>query len=177
MKKTKDIQGWFSYPGVFDKLCASVPDDGVFVECGAWLGKSSSYLCDITKGRIKVFIVDHWMGSQNELDKAHSLAKTEDIYKLFMENMGNERKFVPLRMSSALAAPHFDDGSCDVVFIDMGHTYEEVKQDIELWLPKVKPGGIIAGHDYHFSWPGVVRAVNEKFTDIEKLQDCWIKQL
>ena len=57
----------------------------------------------------------------------------------------------------------FPNESLDFVFIDAGHMYEEVKEDISLWLPKVKPGGVISGHDYSNKWPGVAAAVNEMF--------------
>ena len=51
----------------------------------------------------------------------------------------------------------------DSVFIDGNHNYAECKADIEAWRGLVRPGGIIAGHDY---WPvhvGVMDAVNEMF--------------
>lgn len=57
----------------------------------------------------------------------------------------------------------FEDGWFDYVYIDSDHTYEAVKKDIELWWPKVKEGGILAGHDYNTfnKLYGVVTAVNE----------------
>lgn len=57
----------------------------------------------------------------------------------------------------------FEDGWFDYVYIDSDHTYEAVKKDIELWWPKVKEGGILAGHDYNTfnKLYGVVPAVNE----------------
>ena len=36
----------------------------------------------------------------------------------------------------------------DAIYIDANHTYEAAKQDIELWYPKVRKGGMICGHDY-----------------------------
>lgn len=42
----------------------------------------------------------------------------------------------------------FDDASVDIVFLDGDHSYSGVNQDINLYLPKVRPGGIISGHDY-----------------------------
>jgi hypothetical protein len=148
MKKTEEISGWFNYEDVYDFLLSKVPDNGVFVECGAWLGKSSSYLCDKAKERITIFIVDSWKGSDNELKTTHKLATQVDIYNLFCENMGN-RKFKALRKISTEAAKDFEDQSCEVVFIDMNHSYDSVKQDIITWLPKVKAGGYLAGHDYY----------------------------
>ena len=51
------------------------------------------------------------------------------------------------------------DNSVDFVFIDGDHSYEGCKKDIELYLPKIKKGGLIIGHDVH--WVGVNRAVRE----------------
>ena len=59
------------------------------------------------------------------------------------------------------AAKAIDDQSLDFVFIDADHSYEGCIADIRAWGPKVKFGGLIAGHDYNDKWPGVIRAVNE----------------
>jgi|TARA_B100001094_G_C17831799_1_gene623571 predicted O-methyltransferase YrrM len=162
MKTTEEISGWFNYPNAYKFLIDSVPDGGIFVECGSWLGKSSSFLCDHAKDRIKIFIVDTWTGSESELKTMHELALKKNIYEIFLHNMGN-RKFTAIKKDSIDASRDFEDEECDVVYIDMEHTYEAVKKDIEYWLPKVKPNGIIAGHDYYDGFPGVVRAVDEKF--------------
>ena len=53
-----------------------------------------------------------------------------------------------LRMTSREASKLFKPNSLDFGFIDADHRYEFAKEDIELWLPKVKDGGILAGHDY-----------------------------
>jgi predicted O-methyltransferase YrrM len=52
----------------------------------------------------------------------------------------------------------------DLVFVDGGHQYHETLGDLTLWLPLLKPGGIMAVHDYEKTtkvWPGVDRAVRE----------------
>lgn len=175
MKNWNEIQGWFNYNDVFDLLLLKVPDGGVFVEGGAWLGASSAYLCDQSKDRIKVYIVDTWKGSADELQTYHVLATQKDIYPIFLENMG-DRNFIPIRKPSVEASKDFDDESCDVVFIDMQHTYEAVIEDLNHWYPKLKIGGYMAGHDaYH---PGVNRAIKEffgdKFSVIGSCNCCWI---
>jgi hypothetical protein len=54
-----------------------------------------------------------------------------------------------MRLVSQVAVRHFADGSLDFVYIDGDHRYQAVVADIASWLPKVRSGGIIAGHDYH----------------------------
>ena len=52
------------------------------------------------------------------------------------------------------------DASVDLVFIDANHSYENCKEDILSWLPKVREGGILSGHDcQHPRFPGVQKAV------------------
>jgi len=70
------------------------------------------------------------------------------------------------RMTSAEAAPAFADGSLDFVYIDAQHHYEAVVEDLTLWFPKLRPGGLLAGHDYldgevRGTRFGVKRAVDE----------------
>lgn len=69
-----------------------------------------------------------------------------------------------LRFRSDVAASFFEPCSLDLVFIDGNHDYDHVREDILLWEPKIKPGGILCGHDYgskkHI---GVKKAVDEHF--------------
>jgi len=70
----------------------------------------------------------------------------------------------------------FEDGEYDVIYIDGAHDYDSVLQDIELYYPKIKSGGLICGHDYmmpmldeetlEVTWhdsphPGVNQAIHE----------------
>ena len=80
-----------------------------------------------------------------------------------------------LVQKSVDAAKLYDDGSLDLVFIDAGHEFDHVVADIKAWLPKVRPYGFIAGHDY--SWDDEVkRAVHSIFPTISmETEGCWIK--
>ncbi len=62
-----------------------------------------------------------------------------------------------LEMTTDEAAKALPDASVDFVFIDADHTQDAVARDIAAWTPKVRPGGLIAGHDIR--WPSVRRAV------------------
>lgn len=71
-----------------------------------------------------------------------------------------------MRMSSVEAAEKFQDGAMDFVYIDANHSYEECLQDLTAWWPKVRTGGVFAGHDYldgefPFAVFGVKKAVDE----------------
>jgi predicted O-methyltransferase YrrM len=84
-----------------------------------------------------------------------------------------------LRMDSALAASMFPDGYFDMVYIDADHRYEFVLLDIKSWLPKVRKGGILGGHDYGcHGTPGVKKAVDECFMEVEQFDHyVWIKRV
>jgi hypothetical protein len=86
----------------------------------------------------------------------------EAVCKLAENYKGRAKIF---RMYSTEAAQLFEDKSLDYVFIDGEHSYEAVKEDIAYWLPKVKEGGWIGGHDYanKVRFAGVSKAVNEAF--------------
>lgn len=68
------------------------------------------------------------------------------------------------RQPSIEAVKEFEDNYFDFVYIDGNH--DQVKQDIYAWLPKVKVGGILGGHDYTSGWQAVVDAVNECRTEL-----------
>jgi predicted O-methyltransferase YrrM len=87
-----------------------------------------------------------------------------------------DRKYKAIKATSKAASKKFANESLDVVFIDLTHTYEAVKEDIKLWLPKVKKGGFIAGDDYHEHWKGVIQAVDELLPRATFIDDCWIYQ-
>jgi len=80
-------------------------------------------------------------------------------------------RFTLLRMVSLEAVGNFVDGALDFVFIDGNHGYDWVKSDIQAWWPKVRAGGLFAGHDYGTrpTERGVKTAVDE-FCRAEHLQ-------
>lgn len=75
----------------------------------------------------------------------------------------------PLRMTSAAAAKSFADASLDFVYIDGNHALDSVLEDLAIWTTKIRPGGIISGHDYTKTKQrmrnDVVKAVNQWVTE------------
>jgi len=76
-----------------------------------------------------------------------------------------------MKLTSAEAALLFPKQYFDLVFIDADHSYDSIKEDIYLWKPLVRKGGILSGHDYKkggkFPFWGVQVAVDEIFDSKE----------
>ena len=109
---------------------------------------------------IDFYCVDTWSGSEEHKDM--DIIKNDLLYNEFLKNIEPVSSAIkPVRKTSKDASLDFKDGFFDFIFIDAGHDYDSVKEDISLWFPKLKKGGIFAGHDYHPTWPGVVKAVEE----------------
>jgi hypothetical protein len=123
---------------------------------------------------IEFYCVDNWKGSSEHKD-----VKEEDLYNNFIENMRPlEKYYKSIKSNSVEAADQFEDESIDFVFIDASHEYEDVKNDINTWLPKVKKDGILAGHDYYVDeydyFPGVKKAVDELLENFSTSERCFI---
>jgi len=172
---------WFTYPDFYRELISHLPDQSSFVEVGSWKGKSSAFFVveAFNSGKkINAFFVDTWKGSDEH--EQMDVIKTDSLYDLFVNNMKPlEGMFTAIRKTSVEAAKEFADESLDAVFLDAAHDYESVKADIGAWIEKIKPNGIISGHDYLF--PGVKSAVDEYFGDAvvfrSPMENCWIVQV
>ena len=164
------ITGWFTFERLYKHMAESLPNGATVVEVGVYEGKSFAYLMVemINAGkRFNIFAVDSFTFTGEN---------GKSILDNFIENMKPvEGKYSIIKDQSWNAANKFEDGSIDFVFIDADHVYESVKRDILAWLPKVKKGGIIAGHDYCNEHPGVIQAVDEIFG--EKLNRDYIDEL
>jgi hypothetical protein len=144
------------------------------------MGSSASFIAVeiINSGKKVTFdCVDTWKGSSEHQNVEE--VKNDTLYETFLSNIESVKHVInPIRMDSVLAAKLYKDNSLDFVFIDASHEYQAVKNDIEAWYPKVKDGGVLAGHDYK-CWYGVTRAVDEFVKDnnyLLEIQDeyyCW----
>ncbi len=129
--------------------------------------------------------IDQW----KVLSSAHghmSNRTTQDWNGLYF----NACKYMPwfkqlrvLRLTSLEASKIFVDGYFDFIYIDASHFYEDVLDDIKVWLPKVKKGGIFGGHDYGMGGRknhGVKKAIDEYFGEgnVELDSDgVWLKRI
>ncbi len=142
------------------ELAKSLPLGSTIVEIGSYLGASTCFLAAGARSRgNKVYAVDTWT----------NIGMSEgarDTYEEFLRNTEPLREWiVPLRGLSTEVGEKFD-GRIDLLFIDGNHSYEAVRADLEVWLLKVKDGGIVVFHDYNWA-EGVQRSVRELIVPIQ----------
>ena len=140
-----------------------------FVEIGSYHGRSTCYMAvEIINSNKSILFdcVDTWMGSEEHQEGAafeDATVVQGKLYHSFLGNIAPVRHWVlPIRMTSVEASTLYPDVSLDWVFLDAGHEYGSVVEDITHWLPKVKQGGILSGHDW--SHPDIQRALQDVLT-------------
>jgi hypothetical protein len=129
-------------PNVLNEIDAKVG-----VEIGVFKGQFSKTVLDQWQG--KLYMIDPWRPLGDEYEDASNHKNHTDAYERTMENIrGYEDRAIMIRSLAEDIVELFPDNSLDFIYIDANHAYEYVKQDIELWYPKLKKGGLFAGHDY-----------------------------
>ncbi len=126
-------------------------------EIGVADGQNSLTLCKSIPTLKKFYCIDPWkMYSENP--RAHD--NQDEMLRIAKERLS----LYPVEFISEMsmgAVRHFESSSLDFIYIDGHHGFDYVMQDLIEWSKIVKPGGIVAGHDYYrFRWAGVVDAVN-----------------
>lgn len=180
-EKFKNIQGWFDFDDVYNMFVEKI-NNGIIVEIGCWMGKSTLYLGELIREKsknIQVYAIDTWEGSDEEAHKLTiaNLGGPDKLYEAFKQNISEYSDIIKLiRDDSFYSSFDFNYYSVDAVYIDADHRYEYVKRDIKTWLPLVKVGGYIGGHDYNRnSCMDVARAVDEIFGDkISVHRNSWL---
>jgi len=81
-----------------------------------------------------------------------------------------------IRDWSLKAVKKFEDNSLDFVFIDAAHDYDSVTKDLKAWSKKVKPGGLVAGHDYTNPNFNEEKGYFKEVYDVKHAVDDWVKK-
>lgn len=181
MLTAAEVQDSFHYlypaeVGALKMLTISLSEFPLVVNIGAGAGTSGLLFAET---RPDLFLVT--VDIQDESSPLGCLEAERDVIEragLTNWRIGHHWQFC---MDSALLGREWESRTRKVfgthpnmVFIDGDHSYEHCKEDIEVWLPLVKSGGIIAVHDYRkedlapdpngphpMPWPGVNQAVDE----------------
>ena len=189
-------QGMFTYPNLYRNMVNHFGDGSHFVEIGCWKGQSASFMAveiHNSEKNIRFDCVDHWSDAAG-CPGPDKWIQQGQLFEKFLSNTERVKHIItPVREMSVDAAKKYKDGSLDFVFIDADHEREPCREDIIAWMPKVKNGGILAGHDYGWC-QGVRDAVHDVFGEgADRFEDrygvayrsyqdpwgegCWIVQI
>lgn len=157
--------GWFNYADVYRAIALWMPKGGTFVEVGVFRGRSLGYLAEYAALRgldFKMYGVDYFSPFPTKTIHKHVFGTAEEMCAEVQAALAYAAPTNTPALITGLShemAGKFADASVDALWIDADHTYEAVARDIQAWLPKLRPGAVMAGHDLGNSYPGVGRAL------------------
>lgn len=147
----------------------------VAVEVGTMLGANLKRMQSGLNPK-KMYAIDPWRVIQNFGENYKPYGpdwqtdeELEKAYQMVLNWSKDYANVTLMRETSQEACEKFEDNSIDFIHIDGDHSYESVRNDINIWWQKVKKGGIMSGHDYCWGNArlkekyGVIEAVNEFF--------------
>lgn len=152
--------------GLID-LAAFIPRDAVMCEIGSYDGDSAeiwAHKCS------KLICVEPFAWPV-----AYNPRSPDEVFAVFKQKVLDRFDNIELmRMTADEAHKQIPDNSIDALYVDAFHSYEQCLADLQNYIPKVKVGGIIAGHDFSNPiTPGVYRAVLKAIGRPEYTFDDW----
>lgn len=142
-----------------NSLLQLLPPQGIVAEIGVANGDFSRQIISLNRPE-KLHLIDIWQGERFNDNLFNN------VRSLFSHQLASGQVAIHRKLSTE-AVHDFPDGYFDWIYIDTSHCYRGTKAELELYSRKVKPGGIIAGHDYTMgNWGksfryGVMEAVHE----------------
>lgn len=170
----RDDMGSYPERGFLFQLAADAPAGAQVVEVGSWMGASTCFLAAGLRGAgAKILAVDNFQGLStcgedaawyNRHFQALGANSTLEIFRANFAALGLAERAEPVVSDSLAAARSLAAkvGTIDLLFIDGDHSYDACKADIAAWTPFVRPGGVMAFHDFGSRAEGVTRAIFEE---------------
>lgn len=173
-----DAQGWSANYDIFEQVLREFKPK-TLIEVGSWKGASAIAMAKILSeihDDFEILCVDtflasyeHWTGIAPHLDKQRFINGRPDLYEKFLSNvnrMGMARHITPFPIDSVNAyhTLKYYGVQADFVYVDAGHEYESVKQDLIMYADLLRKGGVLLGDDYFH--PPIKQAVEEVFGQV-----------
>jgi len=152
-----DMQGWGSNEPIFSRLIEEIKPK-LIIEIGTWKGASAIHMAGYLSEDSSVICIDSWL----EEDVGYSTEKEYNQFLYNVKRMDLENVIVPYPKTSleALSMLKHYEVKADLIYIDAGHTYNEVMQDMKDCWKILKVGGVMFGDDYvHSYWKEIPTAV------------------
>jgi len=173
-----DLQGWNSDSEIFYNLVNEIKPNTI-VEVGTWKGRSAARWLEATASaglETKLYCVDSWLGGIDhyiaETNRLLDSAGSPRIYHQFIKNFIDSKhsnRIYPIQQTSVNGArilSHYKI-KADIIYIDAGHEYEDVIDDLKYYWPVLEKNGKMFGDDF-YNFSGVSKAV-EEFSKLNNL--------
>eukprot|EP00798_Chlamydomonas_sp_ICE-L_P000371 gene371-1759_t len=133
----------------FGRMLESLGGFKVGVELGVQRGNFARHMLNTWPSAEKYYLVDLWAQQENYVDGANVDNRAqEEIMQRAQANLKQyKHTTVFIKDFTSKAAAQIPD-LVDFVYVDARHDYCGAMEDMETYWPKIRPGGIMAGHDY-----------------------------
>jgi hypothetical protein len=156
--RCRRIPGWMDFEDIYLEAVRRAPEKGHLAEVGVWQGRSLCFLAEAALAagkRLRIDGVDSFRRFAEEKtgypQELRPLVTRHSWLHLVAANLQRQGMldFVNLiQVPSPQAARLYPRRSLDFVWLDGNHTYDAVLADLKAWWPRVRPGGLLGGHDY-----------------------------
>lgn len=168
LETAETIHGWMTRPELewLYATAGSVPPGGAWVELGVWKGRSFFTVAMGLRRGSRLVAVDSFTPTTASLPFVPTRGWVHDHFRVVLtavQRLRSDLKIEVIRDDTASSADRFANGSVDVVFVDADHTRWGLCRDLIAWLPKLKAGGLLCGHDYSQAFPEISQLVDEMF--------------
>lgn len=145
------------------------------VEVGVFMGAFTEVL---GKSGLEVYGVDPWLAYEDYpyYSEPQKQSRCDSQYEAAKKLLEPYKNVTLIRKTSMDAAADFENDSIDFVYIDGNHSFRYVAEDICEWVKKVRPGGVVCGHDYMYARPANfhVRYVVDAYVESHAIKNLWI---
>lgn len=167
-----EIVGWMNYTDLtyIESLAKRVPKDGIIVEIGSFLGRSSVCWAPSADSSVKVYCIDlfntvkmydHGASEIECIEYSYPLPnKIYNIKEEFIKNTNNIPNIIMMQGKSPDDIV-WNHNEIDILFIDAEHSNPNDWDNIKFFSPFIKPGGIISGHDYNNEFLNILENVKK----------------
>jgi len=165
--KPQDVDGYISdeQGRIMQDYARKMPAASA-LEIGSYRGKSACYLASGMPEGANLFCVDPWEDSEKVREEQFRTSKNFDLFCENVEACGLSDRVTAIRGFSHEVAEWWGL-PLGLLYIDGGHEYDEVIRDIDGFLPHVVPGGVVLFDDYSPAFPGIQKALGERFDNLQ----------
>lgn len=136
------------------RMLEALPKNGIGAEVGVWEGRFSEVILEVCSPKI-LHLIDPWeydpRFNNTGFGRKKNAERMPQMHEMVAEKFAGDDRVHLHRAMSGDALTAMEDASLDWIYIDGNHNEPFVGNDLALATKKVRPGGVIAGDDYHWS--------------------------